>query len=96
MNGMMVVLLIFAGIYMIVDIWQDQEVMREQRKMRQEIRELRTRVNVNDEVITLHSEEIDEIQRHAEATRMVRQLEAMSGKVCEISSGKADGHEQNV
>lgn len=96
MNGMMVVLLIFAGIYMIVDIWQDQEVMREQRKMRQEIRELRTRVNVNDEVITLHSEEIDEIQRHAEAVRMVRQLEAMSGKVCEISSGKADGHEQNV
>jgi hypothetical protein len=96
MNGMMVVLLIFAGIYMIVDIWQDQEVMREQRKMRQEIRELRTRVNVNDEVITLHSEELDEIQRHDLAKRMVQELEEQSGKVCEISSGKADGHEQNV
>lgn len=96
MSWVMAGLVVFAAVYIIVDMVQDARTRRSIQELRTEYKELTVRVNVNDEVITLHSEEIDEIQRHDLAKRMVQELEAQSGKVCVINTGKDDGDGQNV
>ena len=96
MAWVMVGLLVFAVLYMIVDMVQDARTRQAIEALHKEYKELEVRVNVNDEVITLHSEELDEIQRHEMAKRMVQELEGQSGKVCVINTGKDDGDGQNV
>ena len=96
MTWVMAVLVAFAAVYIIVDMVQDARTRRSIQELRTEYKELTVRVNVNDEVITLHSEEIDEIQRHQLAKRMVQELEEQSGKVCVINTGKGDSDGQNV
>lgn len=84
------------GVYMIVDAVREARLRKAMEALWEEYKELEVRVNVNDEVITLHSEELDEIQRHELARKMVRELEEQSGKVCVIHTGKGDDDGESV
>lgn len=55
-NTMAVLGLLLAGIGLMIDWLRHDDLERE-------IKELTHRENINDEVLTLHSEEIDELQR---------------------------------
>jgi hypothetical protein len=67
------------GLWIAAVTWAAMSVGR----IREELAELRTRVNVNDEVITLHSEELDELQRGkvAQAERRARDVAAEQADV---------------
>lgn len=83
-------------VYMVVDAVREARLRKAVEALKEEYKELNVRVNVNDEVITLHSEELDEIQRHELARKMVRELEEQSGKVCVIHTGKGDDDGESV
>ena len=85
-------LVVLAVVLMASDLRTKKDV----KKIREDVRELTKRVNVNDEVITLHSEEIDEIQRHELAKKIVREMLEQSGKECVINTGKGDDHGQSM
>ena len=79
---------LIASVCVMLDLREDRK-SRKQAEHRidiadQERGELMKRVNILDEVVTQHSEELDELQRMTTIRGIVRELEAKSGETVEI------------